>query len=312
MRNVTDFNNGFLFGEIDGYNLLKNLWSDIFEGQIIASLIIVLFLTIFLLREFIVQNARPGVLGDPVVVEAGPDGEEAAHAAPVEPIIVLDQPPIEPPVADPHLAMDAPASLATPENGGLESLKSFPILPRTSSEGEWSDVSEGSEVVPSDPEEAREKIRKQRERYFGSPKSNSVESSSREASGSSRDLSMLKAGPLSDSSLSSPLQDIHRPVAPLKGAIPSLDGRKRLLSISETVVSWGDTQKVVIPLVEPTMFDAAFPPKVVDPSVVPLPPSRSVSQIDFTGVVPKERRRRAWRHPGTLPRNSLLPVLLKL
>ncbi|THU75229.1 hypothetical protein K435DRAFT_916043, partial [Dendrothele bispora CBS 962.96] len=38
--------------------------ADIFTGQIIASLIVITFVAIFLLREWIAQNARPGVFDD--------------------------------------------------------------------------------------------------------------------------------------------------------------------------------------------------------------------------------------------------------
>ncbi|KAL0574135.1 hypothetical protein V5O48_007824 [Marasmius crinis-equi] len=45
--------------------------SDIFTGQIIASLVVLTFVAIFLLREWIAQNARPGVFDDEVA--ANPD-----------------------------------------------------------------------------------------------------------------------------------------------------------------------------------------------------------------------------------------------
>ena len=41
------------------YPVWRSLSSDIFTGQIIASLIVLAFLGIFLLREWILQNARP-------------------------------------------------------------------------------------------------------------------------------------------------------------------------------------------------------------------------------------------------------------
>lgn len=69
--------------------LLRDLWSDIFLGQIIAALVVVLFLAVFLLREWIVQNARPGVFED-----GGEEpGEDILAQAPLGP-----PPPIEPPV----------------------------------------------------------------------------------------------------------------------------------------------------------------------------------------------------------------------
>lgn len=60
---------------------LRNLSTDIFTGQIIASLIVLAFLAVFLLREWIQQNARPGVFDDgpipevPVPVDAQPQVE---------------------------------------------------------------------------------------------------------------------------------------------------------------------------------------------------------------------------------------------
>ncbi|KAF9506397.1 hypothetical protein BS47DRAFT_1385606 [Hydnum rufescens UP504] len=53
--------------------LMRDIWRDIFAGQIIASLIIVLFLAVFLLREWIVQNARPGIFGEPVALDGFED-----------------------------------------------------------------------------------------------------------------------------------------------------------------------------------------------------------------------------------------------
>ncbi|KAF8677376.1 hypothetical protein RHS04_05713 [Rhizoctonia solani] len=55
--------------------LPHDLGADIFKGQIITIAVVIVFLTIFLLREWIIQNARPGVFGDeePDVVAAAPD-----------------------------------------------------------------------------------------------------------------------------------------------------------------------------------------------------------------------------------------------
>ncbi|GJJ11157.1 hypothetical protein Clacol_005388 [Clathrus columnatus] len=76
--------------------LLESLPSDIFSGQIIASLIVLAFLAIFLLREWIQQNARPGIFDDvqPDVVPHHDDVPAQQPPAP-EPI------PIPPQVADP-------------------------------------------------------------------------------------------------------------------------------------------------------------------------------------------------------------------
>ncbi|KAI0294319.1 hypothetical protein B0F90DRAFT_1757507 [Multifurca ochricompacta] len=49
--------------------LLRTVSADIFTGQIIATLIVLVFIAVFLLREWISQNARPGVFeeGDPAI-----------------------------------------------------------------------------------------------------------------------------------------------------------------------------------------------------------------------------------------------------
>ncbi|KAI0064059.1 hypothetical protein BV25DRAFT_1990235 [Artomyces pyxidatus] len=44
--------------------LLRSISADIFTGQIIATLIVLVFIAVFLLREWISQNARPGVFED--------------------------------------------------------------------------------------------------------------------------------------------------------------------------------------------------------------------------------------------------------
>ncbi|KAL4078894.1 hypothetical protein V8B97DRAFT_2021235 [Scleroderma yunnanense] len=81
----------------------QSLSADIFAGQIIASLIVLTFVAVFLLREWISQNARPGVfeedefggpaLGDPPVLQPLP-----AVQPPVEPNrrFNADQPLIDP------------------------------------------------------------------------------------------------------------------------------------------------------------------------------------------------------------------------
>ncbi len=50
--------------------LLHTISADIFTGQIIATLIVLVFIAVFLLREWISQNARPGIFeeGDPAIV----------------------------------------------------------------------------------------------------------------------------------------------------------------------------------------------------------------------------------------------------
>ncbi|KAF9460561.1 hypothetical protein BDZ94DRAFT_1197761 [Collybia nuda] len=63
------------------------LSADIFMGQIIASLIVLTFVAVFLLREWISQNARPGVFEDEEIL---PDEQPAAQA-PVLPEAPLPQ-----------------------------------------------------------------------------------------------------------------------------------------------------------------------------------------------------------------------------
>ena len=62
-------------------NFLRVISKDIFTGQIIATVVVLVFISVFLLREWISQNARPGVFEDvdpPVeVVEGVEEGEDA-------------------------------------------------------------------------------------------------------------------------------------------------------------------------------------------------------------------------------------------
>ncbi|KDQ12990.1 hypothetical protein BOTBODRAFT_399709 [Botryobasidium botryosum FD-172 SS1] len=69
--------------------LVRDLVTDIFTGQIIASVIVIVFLAVFLLREWIVQNARPGIFGDDE-----PEAEPELEEVPFE--VQLDPPVIEP------------------------------------------------------------------------------------------------------------------------------------------------------------------------------------------------------------------------
>ncbi|KAL5531378.1 hypothetical protein ACEPAG_4255 [Sanghuangporus baumii] len=69
-RSIMDF--------VTSYPIWRALSADIFTGQIIASLIVLVFLGIFLLREWIIQNARPGVFEDEHIHDAElRDGLEA-------------------------------------------------------------------------------------------------------------------------------------------------------------------------------------------------------------------------------------------
>ncbi|KAJ3511235.1 hypothetical protein NLJ89_g4212 [Agrocybe chaxingu] len=53
-----------LFARVTSHPVWLALSADIFTGQIIASLIVLTFVAVFLLREWISQNARPGVFED--------------------------------------------------------------------------------------------------------------------------------------------------------------------------------------------------------------------------------------------------------
>ncbi|KAK0238548.1 hypothetical protein EDD85DRAFT_1022072 [Armillaria nabsnona] len=82
-----------LLGEISTHPVWLALSADIFTGQIIASMIVVTFVAIFLLREWISQNARPGVFDEEElpVPEERPLGAELPANPPQPP-----QPPIVP------------------------------------------------------------------------------------------------------------------------------------------------------------------------------------------------------------------------
>ncbi|KAG7093540.1 hypothetical protein E1B28_007211 [Marasmius oreades] len=56
-----------LFSWLFNHPVWLSVSSDIFTGQIIASLVVLTFVATFLLREWIAQNARPGVFDDEVV-----------------------------------------------------------------------------------------------------------------------------------------------------------------------------------------------------------------------------------------------------
>lgn len=84
--------------------LPHDLGADIFKGQVITIAVVIVFLTIFLLREWIIQNARPGVFGDDDVPEAAAAPEAPLANANIEPppiveVEVMNEeafPPLEP------------------------------------------------------------------------------------------------------------------------------------------------------------------------------------------------------------------------
>jgi hypothetical protein len=66
--------------------LVRSLSSDIFTGQIIASLIFVSFIVVFLLREYILQHVQPDALDDAAPPEPEPAPAEPPQApAPLPP-----------------------------------------------------------------------------------------------------------------------------------------------------------------------------------------------------------------------------------
>ena len=72
--------------------LWLSLSADIFTGQMIASLIVLTFVAVFLLREWISQNARPGVFEDEEVLPDEPPAIEPLNLPPVpEPLVQQDQ-----------------------------------------------------------------------------------------------------------------------------------------------------------------------------------------------------------------------------
>lgn len=63
--------------------LWLSLSADIFTGQMIASLIVLTFVAVFLLREWISQNARPGVFEDEEALPDEPPAIEPLNPPPV-------------------------------------------------------------------------------------------------------------------------------------------------------------------------------------------------------------------------------------
>ena len=72
------------------------LSADIFTGQIIASLIVLTFVAVFLLREWISQNARPGVFEDEEPLPEDPLPVEVPEQDLLAPVVRMDAPPNQP------------------------------------------------------------------------------------------------------------------------------------------------------------------------------------------------------------------------
>lgn len=88
--------------------IVRSISSDIVSGQIIASAIVLAFVAIFLLREWIMQNARPGVFED---AEGPPadvlqDAQPLPDAVPPQLPIVEQPPPIPEPATNGHVVQE--------------------------------------------------------------------------------------------------------------------------------------------------------------------------------------------------------------
>lgn len=194
--------------------VVSNVSSDIFTGQIITTIIIVVFLAVFLLREWIVQNARPGVFGDPVGLDGilgegveGEDENQPLQQQP-EPIVVPDalQNVVQVEELQAPEILPLPI-LAEPVEGAAAPLP-FPLIETRTDTINGSaatakehvvDISELQTRTPSpsvsqfaDHQAEREYIRRQREHYFRMASNTSSEVS---AASSSLPLESPGAGP---------------------------------------------------------------------------------------------------------------------
>jgi len=99
---IPSFENATILHRFTSRAFWQTLSSDIFAGQIIASLIVLIFVAVFLLREWISQNARPGVFEE----------DEIAGIPPQEP-------PIPNPLPANQPVQDMNARLLAPQRQGL-------------------------------------------------------------------------------------------------------------------------------------------------------------------------------------------------
>lgn len=129
--------NSSLIDYATSYPVWRALSSDIFTGQLIATMIILIFLGVFLLREWIMQNARPDVFED-----------DFAEEGPVEmPVIAEAAAPLQAEAAEEeHIAPVQPDEPANADDGiGLDS------LPAHSTAGATSEL--GMLLVPASPDD---------------------------------------------------------------------------------------------------------------------------------------------------------------
>ena len=144
--NLSDPNTS-LISVISSHPVWKSLAADIFLGQIIASLIVLTFVAVFLLREWVSQNARPGVFEDVDVPPQADDPQPEPNAdqphqfqpddpapPPIAPRPETPPPPMEPIppafIQEPHQRRATIHRRAVPRrineiraNGGLDKVK---------------------------------------------------------------------------------------------------------------------------------------------------------------------------------------------
>lgn len=88
--------NPTLFKVLITHPVWTDLSSDIFTGQIIAALIVLTFIAVFLLREWVSQNARPGLFEDPLDAPLQVEAPAPQHNLPLLPAVEVQPPPPEP------------------------------------------------------------------------------------------------------------------------------------------------------------------------------------------------------------------------
>ena len=140
----TNASNGTIAKLATNYPVWRALSSDIFTGQIIASLIVLAFLGIFLLREWIMQNARPGVFEEDELNDNAENHNRLVEDA-NEPVpIPVEEPIVAEPIIPEHGNLEwtgIDSSLASTADAESSDLRSQNIL---------QDVSQGVQSVPQD------------------------------------------------------------------------------------------------------------------------------------------------------------------
>ncbi|KAG8694447.1 hypothetical protein FRC09_009839, partial [Ceratobasidium sp. 395] len=143
--------------------LPQDLGADIFKGQVITIAVVIVFLTIFLLREWIIQNARPGVFGDEEALEGGaaaPEGALPEVAEEMPALVEVDANPVPPRINNPIMdaAPDIAADFEEDEEIGDQSAGVVPSLGEREDaalpldpdpEEEWEDESSDTSSEPT-------------------------------------------------------------------------------------------------------------------------------------------------------------------